>query len=1043
MKPLKLTMTAFGPYKDSVTIDFTRFNDGLFLIDGPTGAGKTTIFDAICFALYGEATGENRSSANTYRSDYADDTTETMVDFLFSYQGKEYEVRRWPAQSRLAKRGKGYTNEGTRAELTGPDFRPISKVPEVNKKLIEILGLEEGQFKQTMMIAQGDFSKLINATTDERQVIFRRILGTDDLANFITALKQQDADAMNAIQDRNTAIVARLKTFKTDDSSLTNKIASKDVSNNLTDILPLCKVQQETDILRLNDLFKAKDEANRKKDTLLTQHLQIRADNANCRSFQETREKQKTLAAQAEQRNSQNQTINRAEKAEKVLSSQALWLKDKDALAGLEKTLADLERDLPSAQQSLTKSKEKKEHEEPMLSKEEASLIQEQSQLSEIQTLFTQAATAQNEAKKATGDVAFYQKLLKDRTAQLITCQKQVADLQNDINNYPGEGVLQALQEKLTAWGKEAEQLADLRTQITVTYPETSQAWETAKQDFLTADQALHAFEESYSSSLHDFLQDQAGILAKDLEEGKPCPVCGSTSHPKLATLQKATLSQVDLEKLKKALSGAQTKAQETSNASSLAKEKLATLTEQIQKALTSLENKALAPNEWLKVLTAAEDKSSKEKAALLARQKDAQQQASTFKKNKASLVLLNQTQASDQVLVDEANRSLSEATAKESASQEKLKDLQARLKGKDDSTVTARLSTIQARLNDIHKTKTDLDSAYTTAKSDWAALNAQKAKAETDLPQAKKAAEKSGEAFEDSLSKNGFATIDDALKSQLDELSLERLKKDLQAYQEAKAGQDSLYQNGLKNGYDKLVFQDESTFSADDQVAKDDANVASEAYTTLKTRIDDNDHCLKDIDSQLSSYQEAYQKAVELHQLSNTASGQLKGGTKLDFEVYYQAQIFDEILASASKKFNAMTEGRYDLYRRAEPLKGTGHFGLDIDALDTNTGKIRPVSSLSGGESFMASLALALSLSEIIQAKAGGIELDSMFIDEGFGTLDPESLAGAIKILTHLSQDSHRLIGIISHVETLKDCIPCRIDVEKTTKGSTLTLVS
>jgi exonuclease SbcC len=409
--------------------------------------------------------------------------------------------------------------------------------------------------------------------------------------------------------------------------------------------------------------------------------------------------------------------------------------------------LADLERDLPSAQQSLTKSKEKKEHEEPMLSKEEASLIQEQSQLSEIQTLFTQAATAQNEAKKAAGDVAFYQKLLKDRTAQLITCQKQVADLQNDINNYPGEGVLQALQEKLTAWGKEAEQLADLRTQITVTYPETSQAWETAKQDFLTADQALHAFEESYSSSLHDFLQDQAGILAKDLEEGKPCPVCGSTSHPKLATLQKATLSQVDLEKLKKALSGAQTKAQETSNASSLAKEKLATLTEQIQKALTSLENKALAPNEWLKVLTAAEDKSSKEKAALLARQKDAQQQASTFKKNKESLVLFKQTQASDQVLVDEANRFLSEATAKESASQEKLKDLQARLKGKDDSTVTARLSTIQARLNDIHKTKTDLDSAYTTAKSDWAALNAQKAKAETDLPQAKKAAEKSGEA--------------------------------------------------------------------------------------------------------------------------------------------------------------------------------------------------------------------------------------------------------------------------------------------------------
>ena len=278
-------------------------------------------------------------------------------------------------------------------------------------------------------------------------------------------------------------------------------------------------------------------------------------------------------------------------------------------------------------------------------------------------------------------------------------------------------------------------------------------------------------------------------------------------------------------------------------------------------------------------------------------------------------------------------------------------------------------------------------------------------------------------------------------MKASLPSSEMARLESESQTYHQEVAGVSALLKEGKSKGYDALTRVDESGFPSLEEAARSLASSTADAYNALANKVKANDESIARIIKRQQDSKTAYTKASEIHSLYQTASGKLTGGSvHIDFEVYYQAQIFEEILASASKKFSIMSDGRYLLIRRDTPTSNSGSFGLDIDVKDFQTGKIRPVSSLSGGESFMASLSLALSLSEIIQQKAGGIELDSMFIDEGFGTLDPDSLALAIRVLTALSNNSHRLIGIISHVETLKNAIPAQIEVSKSSKGSSLT---
>jgi DNA repair protein SbcC/Rad50 len=284
--------------------------------------------------------------------------------------------------------------------------------------------------------------------------------------------------------------------------------------------------------------------------------------------------------------------------------------------------------------------------------------------------------------------------------------------------------------------------------------------------------------------------------------------------------------------------------------------------------------------------------------------------------------------------------------------------------------------------------------------------------------------------------------SVEDAEKSALSPSTITAYEQEIRSYDDASSRNKALIAKGQESHCDTEALKDMVVLDQEVQVATEKANEATSKYNALGSELKTDEGILSEVAKVKEEAKADLQKALDLHELYLTATGQLSGAPHIDFEVYYQAQLFDEILDSASKKLNDMTDGRYVFARRKAPLSGVGQFGLEIDVIDFNTGKERPVSTLSGGESFMASLALALSLSEIIQQKAGGIELDSMFVDEGFGTLDPESLDNAIRILTNLSNNGHRLVGIISHVEALQSSIPLQIIVNKGKDGSTIKIV-
>jgi exonuclease SbcC len=314
------------------------------------------------------------------------------------------------------------------------------------------------------------------------------------------------------------------------------------------------------------------------------------------------------------------------------------------------------------------------------------------------------------------------------------------------------------------------------------------------------------------------------------------------------------------------------------------------------------------------------------------------------------------------------------------------------------------------------------------------------KAQNDIDYPLNKEKLQQEQKEFQDLLTKEKIKDVESAQANLLSDDILQGLETEVNAYHDEVTKYGALVADDIKNGYDKIIYDKSTNFDELLKEKSDALQASSTSLANLSSKLNSNKACLQRVEDSYANSKVLLTKANEIHLLYQTASGSLTGGVPhIDFEVYYQAQIFEEILQVASKKFSIMSDGRYSLLRREAPSKKSDKFGLDIDVQDYQTGKIRSVASLSGGESFMASLSLALSLSETIQAKAGGVELDSMFIDEGFGSLDAASLSLAMKVLNNLSNNSHRLIGIISHVETLKDVIPSKIEVSKTTRGSTL----
>ena len=919
MRPLQLTLSAFGPYASESTLDLSALGKhGLYLITGDTGAGKTTIFDAITYALYGEVSGDNRK-AGMLRSKYADAETPTFVALRFAYRGQIYTIRRNPEYTRQARRGDGLTIEKAGAELTLPDGRIVSKLREAALAIQDIMGLDRAQFTQVAMIAQGDFLKLLLATTDDRKSIFRHIFKTDMYAHLQEKLKEQ--------------VSALTKTCAAHRAGLAQYISMIDCPEGHA----LGEILSDTQSPRLRELL----------DSLATLNAQDREAVAAAQAQLQVLEAQLAAA---------NKDIGRAEKTEAaktaLAAEKAQLAQDANALSALQAQLDAAIQTRPS-RESLT-----------------AEITLLRSKLAEYDVLEQCTAKLAQQQAAITQNQSLAQQLQSQVAATAASIEKQKAG----IASLQGiEVVLEQLKRARDDAAKREKELDTLTEQFKA-YRMHEELLQNKQAAYTTATTASAQAQDHYVHMNRLFLDAQAGILATGLSDGAPCPVCGATHHPSPARPSDNAPSE-------EALQNAQ-------NLANAAAQKTATLSAEAGEARGRL---AVAETELLS------------KAQSWLYEKD-ERTSPTFDKNAFAQVLLEKREcaaAAARNLHQEVEAAQSNADRKNKA-ERLLPDIEAKLQNERDRVNTLETELARAvTAMEGHQTELNRLSASLTHASLAEATTAIAAKENTlkTMTNAETIAKtKYEEAHNATTLRKG--TID-ALQKQLaeaEDLALTEIRE-----------------KGL------VLARERNARLAE-------ANRSSE-------RLTQNEKILHALEAQSDALEKAETRLSWTKTLSDTANGNLSGKEKIMLETYVQMTFFDRVIIKANLRFMGMSGGQYELVRGTEAENNRSQSGLDLDVIDHFNGSRRNVRTLSGGESFMASLSLALGLSDEIQQSAGGIQLDTMFVDEGFGSLDENALRQAIHALQGVSE-GNRLVGIISHVGDLKEKIGKQIVVTKDKLG-------
>lgn len=919
MRPLKLTLSAFGPYAGRMELDFEKLGTGgLYLITGDTGAGKTTIFDAISFALFGEASGGTREPG-MLRSKYADPKTPTEVTLRFRYAHREYTVTRNPEYQRPKDRGEGMTKQAAGAVLYLPEGNPITKKGDVDTAIREILGLDREQFAQVAMIAQGDFLKLLLAETKERQKIFRSIFHTgryvelqERLSKQANAVKYQWEDAGNSIRQYMEGIRWEEASPQAEQARLAaeGKLPVEEVLS-LLDALLEEDARQQAD---LETRLGAAEAALEETVALLTKGEALR----------KTRQELDATRARAESAREQLRQRQReleARQAEKPLMEQLTRqiiameesLPEYDRLAGLEKSLLEARR------------------------KQDAARLREASARETGTSLRAGIEGLKQErwGLEAVGEQK--EKLLGQRQAQhreRETLQKLVSDI------------------------------AAFRTQ--------QKSWQAAQEVYLAASRRSSQLLLEYDEKNRAFLDAQAGILAGKLEAGLPCPVCGSQHHPAPAVTAEGAPTEAEVKKARTASDKAAREAQKASALAAGEKAKTATLENALLKQIRSLPEVTeiaqaeAAAREAISRLTDSVSRLTGQIEEATRQQDRKSQLDALIPKQEAAL---SQAEAG----LTAAREDLASSAAAMDSLTEQLTGLGQKLAFPSRESALTRRSALKREAAALQRGLEAAETGCAACKEQLAALEASAAQLQQQLDQA--------------------PAVDlEAQTARRAELAVEKVQLQRQ-------------------------------------------------LDALHIRLNGNTACRSSIRSKSRELARLEERQKWMRALSDTANGTVKGKERIMLETYIQTTYFDRIVARANVRLLKMTGGQYELKRQVLPENKRSQSGLELDVVDHYNGTHRSVKTLSGGESFKASLALALGLSDEVQMSTG-IRLDTLFVDEGFGSLDPESLNQAYTTLAGLTE-GNRLVGIISHVAELKERIEKQILVTKDrTGGSTARIV-
>ena len=1012
MKPLKLTMQAFGPFATREVIDFTKLGSNpLFLINGPTGSGKTSILDAICFALYGETTSNERLGMQM-RCDLAAIDLPTEVEFEFSLHEKVYRVVRSPEQQAPKARGEGTTTRKHTAvlyQLGEDDTLITNKTAQVKTEVANIIGLNETQFRQVMVLPQGKFRELLLASSKDREEIFGQLFQTDIYKKIEYALKDKASAISKAKDEFDNQIRGALQVAE---------VSSED------ELKQQQQVQAEA-LKQVTELEqKALNELNQTKE-------QLQKAQTTVGQFEKLANAEKVLVSHlelAEQIKSTEQQLNIAHSAYKLNLPYSNWQNARKQSLRLESQINQLNQDVAKSAEELKQQSlqvvqaEEQANAIPLLTEQQFQLetikakLLEKAELEGQLTQTTQLKAQQEETLAKY--IAHKEKLLAEAQHGLQELEK----LKLQVNEKPAlEAELSRLQRLSTDLSRLARLRSEHQNQLNQITPIQLQL-DVAKADFDAKQKQADQLEMNWHSA-------QAAVLAKNLSQGEPCPVCGSVEHPNPAafTTQEVTKAEVDqarslernalnhFNQLNSTLDQLQAQIRHTQTQID---ELVADLGANASQAVPELEQRLMTVTHQLEQIAKID----------LAKAEHAVQE-------------LNQRSENGEAKIVELRQHIA-------ASESQLKDVSARL-DKLSTSIDAKYPNVESVNVALLDTKQQIETQtkqLESAKQQHQTLSIHYSALESKLKtlqESKQAAQAelgcAEQAWTDALAATSFSDEQHYLSSCASEAQVEQWQREVNDYQQTRIKLEQTLVD-LKQTLAEQTCPELSVF---EQAVQD----AQQAYLVTRNSLDSTRSSYERLNKVAQDITKLHLQNTKLEQeykvfgtLYDVASG--KTGSRVSLHRFVLGVLLDDVLIQASQRLNIMSKGRYILMRKTDGFKGAAGRGLDLIVEDSYTGKTRDVATLSGGESFMAALSLALGLSDVVQSYSGGVRLETLFIDEGFGSLDPESLDLAIQTLIDLQQMG-RTIGLISHVSELKEQMSLRIDVESTKLGSSVNVIA
>jgi DNA repair protein SbcC/Rad50 len=1037
MRPLKLTMQAFGPYAGTEFIDFTELgNRTMFVISGKTGSGKTTIFDAITYAIYGKASGEDRNGPEL-RSQFAKDDLLTEVSLDFSLKGKRYSITRSPQQLKKKDKGDGYTQIGAKAELyewdeNGEKTIIGTKISDVEEKIKEIMLIDANQFRQILMIPQGEFRKLLTSDSKDKELILQRLFHTqlykmveEKLKEEATVLKKSVEDQ---VQARNEAI-RRIVAVTNDE--LREYLDAGSVNDTI--IMPLLEVE----IAGMSDLLeKLKGELNEKsqeRDRIKAQLFEAETILKQLQTKEELKQEKARLQSQEDTFKEVEVQIGRAQRA-------ALLEKQEQLCHRLKREADQYEANVKAIKVEIGRITLMVETSETKLQTELAREAERQAALHEVNMLvnmkddvYSFAALAKETAQTERLLVTAKDKQLK-LDNQLMVNEEKVKALQaqreeiekGKITYLENKGKMDKLQAELvslekyeTLLGRHHEAVTKLQT--------ISNRYENTKARMLDARALVDDLEQKW-------LHGQASLLASKLHEGEACPVCGSEHHPApaaayglgLPSEEDLKVAKADAAKWEKEKSGDESLLYQCQSNEKAAKDAVDETLDGILLLRSDFteENLALIKGDIIA-----------EKAGLLQVQRNLEQQMALLDRVIQQIAALEaekqDIQRLGQQIAGEVTQLTIQYTEKNTNLTRMMNAIPENLRSEAEYERAVAASKNRHEL--LVKVLEEATQRLQAAKEKLTAESARLLDAERLFSTKQQELLTEREIFKSNLAEQGFDNYNVYHTSKRSEVEIQRLVAELRSYRE-----------GLRSVSDRLeeltqLLANVKTPDVDGLKALlEKASIAIEAlnqkHTNLFVKKRDNQEIFANVlrlNENMKVLEERYKLIGHLYEITK---GQ--NSFRVTFERYVLAAFLDDILREANYRLRKMTSGRYELLRKTDRSKGNAQSGLELLVFDQYTGQERHVKTLSGGESFKASLSLALGLADVVQNYAGGVSLETMFIDEGFGTLDPESLDQAIESLMDI-QSSGRLVGIISHVPELKERIDARLEVIAGQTGS------